>query len=388
MIGVQVIFFCVLLAQWWCYRADELSDRVVDGDRRFTAGIDNNQSDSKTVRRDLIALEQWALSLTDRDYDYNEWRKSFRSRSTVDFFNGYAKKLSSLFKSYNAKVNFVMVGACDGTGDNTIKHLYLPNQHWRGVFVEPLTMNVRDLIGYMSNHQASHRSLIIQAAATAECKSPTIVMERPLYEEKNASIPHWLRRQIGSLLPSSTNPKARNHPRRDWTTEEVRCVTATDILREWSASTRNSTARDKGAVRTKERRAKKKRRRPHVLKIDVEGHDFEVLMGFLNDKAMIREYGLPLLIDFEAKSISKKFPQARDRMTSLGYIVSPFGQDGFALLHGDVIRRDLAAATGIKRQQEASQRVEERPARRRLVAADPYSDRIMHACIHSSQHSI
>ena len=382
MIGVQVIFFCVLLAQWWCYRADELSDRVVDGDRRFTAessrpstgiettaGIDNNQSDSKTVRRDLIALEQWALSLTDRDYDYNEWRKSFRSRSTVDFFNGYAKKLSSLFKSYNAKVNFVMVGACDGTGDNTIKHLYLPNQHWRGVFVEPLTMNVRDLIGYMSNHQASHRSLIIQAAATAECKSPTIVMERPLYEEKNASIPHWLRRQIGSLLPSSTNPKARNHPRRDWTTEEVRCVTATDILREWSASTRNSTVDDKGAVRTKERRAKKKRRRrPHVLKIDVEGHDFEVLMGFLNDKAMIREYGLPLLIDFEAKSIAKKFPQARDRMISLGYIVSPFGQDGFALLHGDVIRRDLAAAAGIKRADRSNRKPRSGSKKDRLVA--------------------
>jgi adenylylsulfate kinase-like enzyme len=31
------------------------------------------------------------------------------------------------------------------------------------------------------------------------------------------------------------------------------------------------------------------------------------------------------------------------------YIVSPFGQDGFALLHGDVIRRDLTAAAGIKR---------------------------------------
>jgi len=359
MVGAQAIFFCVLLVQWWCFRADNISGSV---DSRSTAdssrvpltgkvssaGTDNNQSDSKAVRRDLIALEQWALSLTDRDYDYNEWRKSFHSRSTVDFFNGYAKKLSSLFNSYNAKVNFVMVGACDGTGDNTIKHLYLPNQHWRGVFVEPLTMNVRDLIGYMSNHQASHRSMIIQAAATAECKTPTIVMERPLYEEKNASIPHWLRRQIGSLLPSSTNPKARNYPRRDWTTEEVRCVTATDILREWSASSRNGTAVDKGAARAKERRGAKKRR-PHVLKIDVEGHDFEVLMGFLNDKAMIREYGLPLLIDFEAKSIAKKFPKARDRMTSLGYIVSPFGQDGFALLHGDVIRRDLTAAAGIKR---------------------------------------
>ena len=300
-----------------------------------------NRTDAKNLRSDLIALEQWAMSLTYRDYDYNEWRKTFHSRSTVDFFNGYAKKLSDLFKSYNAKVNFVLVGACDGTGDNTIKHLYLPNHHWRGVFVEPLTMNVRDLIGYMSRHHASHRSLIMQAAATAECKTPTIVMERPLYEEKNASIPHWLRRQIGSLLPSSTNPKARNHPRRDWTTEEVRCVTAHDILRDWSASTRNGTVATDIDQSTKVKERRPRRRRPHVLKIDVEGHDYQVLMGFLNDKAMIREYGLPLLIDFEAKSIAKKFPHARDRMLSLGYIVSPFGQDGFALLHGDVIRKDL-----------------------------------------------
>jgi len=36
-------------------------------------------------------------------------------------------------------------------------------------------------------------------------------------------------------------------------------------------------------------------------------------------------------------------------LQAIFYIVSPFGQDGFALLHGDVIRRDLTAAAGIKR---------------------------------------
>lgn len=165
---------------------------------------------SRTKNNQSQALEQWALSLTNDDYDYDKWRIKFHSRSTVDFFNGYAKLLSKVFKNYNAKVNFVMIGACDGTGDNTIKHLYLPNNHWRGVFVEPLTMNIRDLIRYMSINNATHRSYIIQAAATAKCKSSTLLMERPLYEEKNdSSIPHWLRRQIGSLLPSSTNPKGQ-----------------------------------------------------------------------------------------------------------------------------------------------------------------------------------
>lgn len=50
-------------------------------------------------------------------------------------------------------------------------------------------MNVRDLIKYMADKHASQRSVVIHAAATAECVKPTLVMERPMYEEKNASIP-------------------------------------------------------------------------------------------------------------------------------------------------------------------------------------------------------
>lgn len=56
-------------------------------------------------------------------------------------------------------------------------------------------------------------------------------------------------------------------------------------------------------------------RRPHVLKIDVEGHDFEVLMGFLTYETPVTE--LPLIIGFEAKSIAKKYPIAKARMEEL-----------------------------------------------------------------------
>lgn len=56
------------------------------------------------------ALEAWAHSLTDKDYNYTEWRVMFHSRSTVDFFNGYARKLSKLFQEHEAKVNFAMIG--------------------------------------------------------------------------------------------------------------------------------------------------------------------------------------------------------------------------------------------------------------------------------------
>lgn len=57
-----------------------------------------------------IAIEKWAMALTPRDYNYSEWRVTFHSRSTVDFFNGYAKRLSDVFKANNAKLNFAMIG--------------------------------------------------------------------------------------------------------------------------------------------------------------------------------------------------------------------------------------------------------------------------------------
>ncbi|KAJ1443352.1 hypothetical protein B484DRAFT_441692 [Ochromonadaceae sp. CCMP2298] len=271
------------------------------------------------------AMEAWAASLGPQDFNYTNWRVSFHSKSTVDFFNGYAKRLSAVFKEQGAKVNFAMVGACDGTGDITIKNLYLPNDHWRGVFVEPLAMNVKDLVKYMGPY--SSRSLVIHAAATSQCVKPTLEMERPLYEEKmleqNKTIPHWLRRQIGSLLP-----KTRDNPRQGWTKEEVRCVTASDILTDWANAkggvgggvevvemgAAGGMGMEEGGVGAEAARGRRKRR-PHVLKIDVEGHDFDVLMGFMREDTPLGE--LPLLVDFEAKSIAAKFPAAKERMEAL-----------------------------------------------------------------------
>ena len=50
---------------------------------------------------------------------------------------------------------------------------------------------------------------------------------------------HWLRRQIGSLLPEH-----RDHARNEWVTEEVRCVTASDVLSDWSSMTKRGTVVD------------------------------------------------------------------------------------------------------------------------------------------------
>ena len=212
------------------------------------------------------AVEQWALQMDpSRDYNGTNWRHMFHSRSASDFFDNYLRRLSKIFLEKSAIVNFVLVGACDGISDPTIKYRFLKLDHWRAVFVEPMTINVRDLRSFLDSNGALNRSHIIQAAVTDRCESPTIQVERPLYEEKNTSLPHWMRRQIGSILP-----KHRDHPRKEWMLEEVPCLTSNEVLSEWAAATFPRGKKAKGKQQRK--------RRPHVLKIDVEGHDYEVFI--------------------------------------------------------------------------------------------------------------
>ena len=282
------------------------------------------------------AMEQWAASLiAERDYSEAQWRVSFHTRSPSEYFDRYCQRLSKLFKSIpGATVNFAMIGACDGTNDPTIRERYLPNSHWRGVFVEPMSNNYADLVRHLEEKGAGERSLALRGAATSTCSSPTIMVERPLYEEKNKSLPHWLRRQIGSIVPDHRIAKAEKQGKelqaraRDWTLEAVSCLTASDILLEWGNATSSAAAREKARGKGRAPR----RRRPHVLKIDVEGHDYDVLLSFVRD---VPNNDLPLLIEFEAKSIGPKFPAARETLEQRGYVVSNFSQDGFALLKAD-----------------------------------------------------
>ena len=146
-------------------------------------------------------MEEWAKSLDPiKDYNSTNWRLMFRSRSTTDYFDHYVRRLSNIFAVQNANINFAMIGACDGITDPTIKFRFLKYPHWRGVFVEPMSNNYADLIKFLTDQGAIERSTVIRAAATSKCAEPTITVERPLYEEKNASLPHWMRRQIGNLI--------------------------------------------------------------------------------------------------------------------------------------------------------------------------------------------
>lgn len=162
------------------------------------------------------ALLKWATQLIpERDYNASYWRISFHSRSTQDFFFRYAQKLTEAFKLANAKVNFASIGTCDGINDPTIKYQFLRYSNWRAVFIEPMAFNVRDLVNFLADKNVLDRSFVLRAAATSECKAPTIVLERPMWEEKalatNKTIAHWMRRQIGSVLPEN-----REKPRQGW----------------------------------------------------------------------------------------------------------------------------------------------------------------------------
>mmetsp|Transcript_40030 Transcript_40030/g.69302 ORF Transcript_40030/g.69302 Transcript_40030/m.69302 type:complete len:430 (-) Transcript_40030:149-1438(-) len=306
---------------------------------RLYFAAEEEQDSMVNIKAQRAAVKAWAESLQAKDYDPSDWAKTHHWQP-ANFFEFYASKLSDIFVEKGAKVNFALVGACDGTNDRTIRDKFLKNEHWRGVFVEPFSMNYKDLSNYMETHKVSHRAHLIHAAATSKCTSPTIKMKRPTFEEKNSSLPHWMRRQIGAVVPLD---KLNNKMTGGWVAEFTRCVSGPEILQDWTDALNHQTGPTGNADTEGEEGDKKRKKgmikklRPHVLKVDVEGHDYDVLMGFLGDE--MTQSMLPLMINFEAKSISKQFAALRDTMEKRGYVVSHFATDGFALLRADAINR-------------------------------------------------
>lgn len=232
---------------------------------------EDNKSRFKNQRE---AIQSWGSQLTEKDYDPNAWKMQPQY-----MFEKYIKVLSDIFKEKNAKVNFVLVGACDGTHDKTISEGYLPNEHWRGVFVEPFQINFNDLKNFMESRNVLHRTHLIHAAATSVCNSTTIKMKRPTFEEKNKSLPHWMRREIGAVVPYD---KLDRPAMGGWIFEFVRCVNGPEILKDWAmalASKEGSTY-GKGPARI----------RPHILKVDVEGHDYQVSILMHNTVFSFHEF--------------------------------------------------------------------------------------------------
>lgn len=288
------------------------------------SGQEDKSSGKKQARIQGRAIRAWAKTLTNQDYDASYWSDTFHQQPS-NFFEHYVEKFSNVFNQVGAMVNFVMIGACDGTHDRTISDRFVPNAHWRGVFVEPFEINHNDLVQFMTSKGVLNRATILRAAATFRCNDTTIKMKRPTFEEKNKSLPHWMRREIGSIVPFD---KLNRPATGGWIFEYVPCVNGQKILQNWTYALNLASPSDAPG----ENRV---RLRPHVLKVDVEGHDYEVLMGFLHDG--IPSAALPMLISFEAKSILKDFDRLKGHLEKRGYAVSHLANDGFALLKGDHI---------------------------------------------------
>lgn len=266
----------------------------------FLYGLQCRAQPTSTAEVQGKAVKAWAQSLTNDDYNATYWVETM-STQPQNFFNHYVTKLSDMFEKRKAVVNFAMVGACDGTHDVTIRENFLPNSHWRGVFVEPFEINHRDLVKFMADNGGGSRAHVMRAAATFRCNDTFIKMKRPTFEEKNKTLPHWMRREIGSIVPFD---KLDRPATGGWIFEYVPCVNGQIILQNWTESLGISSSSATGKSRM--------RLRPHVLKVDVEGHDYEVLMGFLHDG--LPNLALPLLISFEAKSIMTKMPQLKGHL--------------------------------------------------------------------------
>jgi len=303
---------------------------------------------SGLVAKNRGALLAWSASLTEDDEDPKKWIKQINP-NPPQIFDHYVVQLSKMFERHTATLNFVSVGACDGTNDFTITERFFPNKHWDAIFVEPMSNNYRDLVDQLKKANVFDRSFALRAAATSRCTKPTITVMRPLYEDLgNKKAPHWLRRQIGSIKPEGQ--KARS----DWGDEEVLCVTGADVLNIWNRASKGVLHKDLLTgfnVDTKEHASRQVvgpagrlvRRRPHILKVDVEGHDFEVLSSFLNTTVTT---SLPLLVAFEAKSLGPKYQTTVKLLQSRGYVVSDFKSDGFALLRGSAVLPKTSPGSG------------------------------------------
>jgi hypothetical protein len=179
--------------------------------------IGNGVVSAGTARGQQALLVEWVKALKpETDYKGSpHWKSMTQSSSPERFFNVYNEKFSKIAEKLGAYVNFISIGACDGTNDDTIKDRFLANPHWFGVFVEPMSNNFADLTNFLAVSGVANRSTTIRGAAYAECKSPSIEVQRPLGINENLDQPHWLRRQIGGILKEGEKPRA------GWTIEKV-----------------------------------------------------------------------------------------------------------------------------------------------------------------------
>lgn len=168
------------------------------------------------------------LSMVEPSY----WGTGYRMN--LARFGDYVTMLSNFMISCNSNFQFFSIGS-----DSTIDSFF-DASHWNGLFVEADDKNIRILKGEIAARRATHRSVVLHAAAVDICDSHMIQFARPREDADAGRDGHLLKRSIGRVLVRGIQelpPAKRNR----WVVDLVPCYTADQILSEWENSSPVST---------------------------------------------------------------------------------------------------------------------------------------------------
>lgn len=277
-------------------------------------------------------------SMTLQDAKRKGWR------STV-YFERKVHDLSRLFKQFEVPLNFIFIGACDGTHDKTLED-FVRNGHWRGILVEPVSFNFMDLKKFIHHNNLDHRAVAVRAAVTGKCpESKKVNLTLSDWYLRDPSQEHWVTRQTATLSERVIEGMKEDIRKRrtffKFLHEEVMCLEGDQVVNEWknfidaNTTMPNNTNIDPHPFR------------PHILKVDAEGHDYEILYSFFHRALSDPSVSLPLILQFESKLFEPFNKRKLGRLLEdLGYESNlleesrrQWGDDSIAILKSDFISK-------------------------------------------------
>ena len=178
-------------------------------------------------------ISEWRQFLTKNYFEkkHEVWDPERFDTNLNLFHSNYVDSLSSFAYSCDRLMYVASIGACDGTSDKLLDYFYR-SKHWRAVLVEANTANVIALNTLLETKNVNSNSLIVSGAIMAVCENSTVMLRTPNADPNDPSLPHWLRRQAGSIPTPEEFQKNLKH-KKVWTMTEVSLPC---VLAEWLKS--------------------------------------------------------------------------------------------------------------------------------------------------------
>jgi FkbM family methyltransferase len=203
-------------------------------------------------------------------------------------------------------IRFVQVGANDGSMLDPLQPVQMRSvgagRQWRGVFVEPVARMMDKL--KVNKAKMSHMVHFLRAVVSNSCVNDTMAFFELADNNKQQVHIHY--QGMGSVVKPKRSPHLFRRV-------ELPCVNTTSL----AAVVNQSNAR-----------------RPHILMIDIEGHDISFILSLQS-----WPFGKPLVIAFEVWEAPGKLPPFQIQnmfrfLNSEGYLVLKCGkgEDYVALL--------------------------------------------------------